>query len=93
MRALVAAAILLAGCEEGGQPSDVPPTQEAQAWLDAHNAVRTAPQPPPPSPLPPLTWSADAASVAQAWAANCTYQHNANRGQRGENIAANAPPG
>ena len=70
-----------------------PPTQEAQAWLDAHNAVRRAPQPPPPSPLSPLTWSAAAAGVAQAWAAGCVYQHNAGRGDRGENIAASAPPG
>ena len=73
--------------------TELPPSQEAQAWLDTQNAVRKAPQPPPPSPLPALTWSSDAAAVAQAWAANCVYQHNAGRGQRGENIAASAPPG
>ena len=31
--------------------------------------------------------------MAQAWADRCTYQHNAGRGERGENIAASAPPG
>src|SRR5437870_4733894 len=33
------------------------------------------------------------ASVAQAWAARCLYQLDAGRGERGENIAASAPPG
>ncbi len=85
--------LFLAACEPGTVNSDPTPTQEAQAWLDAHNAVRRSPQPPPSSPLPALGWSDAAASVAAAWAANCVYLHNANRGQRGENIAANAPPG
>src|ERR1700736_5667096 len=66
---------------------------EEQVWLDAQNAVRRAAQPAPNPPLPPLTWSADAAAVAQAWADNCNYAHNAGRGMRGENIAAPAPPG
>jgi hypothetical protein len=78
------------GADAGVTP---PPTEEAQAWLDQHNAVRSNPQPPPRSPLPPLTWSNDAASVAQAWVAGCNYRHNDNRGRRGENIAASAPPG
>jgi len=73
-----------------GTPQPVP-TAEAQAWLDAHNAVRRAAQPAPVPPLPALTWSAEAAAVAQAWADGCTYQHNAGRGTRGENIAASAP--
>ena len=89
---------IVLACEPGlsGTPdagNAPPPTQEAQAWLDAHNAVRRAPQPPPSSSLRPLTWSEAAASVAQSWAAGCNYQHNANRGDRGENIAASAPPG
>src|SRR5258708_3549178 len=66
---------------------------EAQVWLDAQNAVRRAAQPVPNPPLPPLTWSVDAAAVAQTWADNCNYGHNAGRGMRGENIAATAPPG
>jgi len=88
----------LLACEPGMSGSGdagntPPPTQEAQGWLDAHNAVRRAPQPPPRTPLRDLTWSAGAAAVAQSWAAGCNYQHNANRGERGENIAASAPPG
>jgi len=98
MRAAALTLILFAGClpgmdsepDAGTQPA---PDADAQAWLDAQNAVRRNPQPPPPSPLPPLTWSTDAAAVAQAWADNCSYQHNANRGTRGENIAASAPVG
>jgi uncharacterized protein YkwD len=94
---LVAALLLAVACDPGESnapaPSETPPSSEAQAWLDAHNAVRRAAQPAPPSPLPALTWSSGAAAVAQAWADNCTYQHNAGRGTRGENIAANAPPG
>jgi hypothetical protein len=38
--------------------------------------------------LPALTWSVGAARVAQAWAANCQYGHNANQGPYGENIYA-----
>ena len=87
-------AILLASCEPLPAPPPEPtPSAEAQAWLDQHNAVRARAVPPPPSPLPQLTWSAEAAAVAEAWAANCVYQHNAGRGPRGENIAANTPPG
>src|SRR5919201_4595425 len=93
---LVAALLLAVACDPGESnapaPSETPPSSEAQAWLDAHNAVRRAAQPAPPSPLPALTWSSGAAAVAQAWSDNCTYQHNAGRGTRGENIAANAPP-
>jgi len=92
------ALLLAAGCEGGpfGEPdaaSQSPPSADAQTWLDLHNTVRRSARPAPSPPLPELTWSADAASVAQAWAGRCTYQHNAGRGERGENIAASAPPG
>jgi pathogenesis-related protein 1 len=81
--------------DPGGAPGPDagPPPAEAQAWLDAHNAIRRNVSPQPATPLPPLTWSSSAAAVAQAWADGCTYQHNAGRGTRGENIAANTPPG
>jgi uncharacterized protein YkwD len=80
-------------CEPGTPDAGntLSPAQAAQEWLDAHNAVRRAPQPPPPEPLPPLTWSDGAAGVAQSWAAGCNYRHNAGRGDRGENIAATTP--
>src|SRR5947199_8413929 len=98
LRHLLAAIMWVAACEPGmtGESDVAPqpaPDASAQTWLDLHNAVRRAPQPPPPSPLPPLTWSSDAAAVAQAWADRCNYGHNPGRGARGENIAADAPPG
>jgi len=100
--ALFGALVLAAACGTGlddptgsgdGGSTGAAPTAAAQTWLDLHNQVRAHPQPPPPSPLPPLTWSTGAAQVAQGWADNCNYQHNAGRGPRGENIAASAPPG
>ncbi|HSB20491.1 MAG TPA: CAP domain-containing protein [Anaeromyxobacteraceae bacterium] len=102
-RLLVAVLALAAACDVVDPtlgPTFTPgpaPTPTAQAWLDAHNAVRagTFPgvtvSPVPSPPLAPLGWSASAAAVAQAWAANCVYAHNAGRGSLGENIAATAP--
>jgi pathogenesis-related protein 1 len=94
------ASVLLAACMPGldagpeAGPGDVgAPSADAQAWLDRHNEVRRGAQPPPSPPLPELTWSSGAAAVAQAWADGCSYQHNPGRGDRGENIAASAPPG
>jgi uncharacterized protein YkwD len=79
---------------DAGTGPQAPTTAEQPAWLDTQNAVRrNAQQPVPNPPLPPLTWSAGAAAVAQAWADNCNYMHNSGRGDRGENIAASAPPG
>jgi pathogenesis-related protein 1 len=74
-----------------GAAPETAPSAEAQAWLDAHNPVRSAARPTPDPPLAPLTWSSAAASVAQTWADRCVYQHNPGRGERGENIAASAP--
>jgi pathogenesis-related protein 1 len=101
LRVLAAvASVLAAACMTGsetdadaGAGSGAAPAADAQAWLDLHNAVRRDAQPPPSPPLPALTWSAGAAAVAQAWADRCLYQHNQGRGDRGENIAASAPPG
>jgi hypothetical protein len=82
-----------AGSDAGPDAGPVPPSAEAQAWLDAQNLIRRNVSPQPATPLPPLSWSSAAAAVAQAWADGCNYQHNSGRGTRGENIAANAPPG
>jgi uncharacterized protein YkwD len=65
----------------------------AKEMLAAHNQVRANAKPKPKSPLPPLTWSPEAAKVAQAWANRCEFEHNRNRGKYGENLAAAAPPG
>lgn len=102
LRLLAAVACLLAAAcmpgaetdpDAGAGTSGPAPTADAQAWVDLHNAVRRDAQPPPSPPLPALTWSAGAATVAQAWADRCMYEHNQGRGDRGENIAASAPPG
>jgi hypothetical protein len=57
----------------------------AQAFLDAHNRVRAK------HCAPPLTWSAELAQVAQAWAthlrdSNCAFEHS-NNAKYGENLA------
>ncbi|TMB28889.1 MAG: hypothetical protein E6J62_16935 [Deltaproteobacteria bacterium] len=101
MRRFLTIALLLAGSACGfgsdgasgsGTPEPTPPG-EPQVWLDTQNAVRHRAQPPPVPALADFTWSSAAAAVAQDWANRCTYQHNAGRGNRGENIAASAPPG
>lgn len=73
---------------DAGAPAD--PT--SAAWLKEHNDVRAGAQPTPSPALPALTWSAQAASVASAWAANCNWSHNKNRGNYGENISAATYP-
>ena len=60
----------------------------ANEILAAHNAVRAAAMPVPSPLLMPMTWNASAASVAQTWANNCVYMHNAGRGNLGENLFA-----
>jgi len=102
MRSFLSIALLLAApaCgfgmdnASGGSVTPEPtPAGEPQTWLDTQNAVRHGAKPTPAPPLADFTWSSAAATVAQDWANGCTYQHNAGRGNRGENIAANAPPG
>jgi|GEM_PF-812862 len=60
---------------------------ELQGTLQAHNDVRAAALPVPMPALTDLVWSDEAAAVAQAWADNCEWGHNPNRGPYGENIA------
>jgi len=106
MLLLAACGALLAGCgpsnATGPAGTTTPPASQA-AWLEPHNAVRAGTfqgitVSPSPSPaLPALGWSDAAATVAQAWASGCRFQHNPGRGAdgtpRGENIAAYAPAG
>ena len=65
-----------------------PPGEVGEAYLAEHNAVRAQAAPDPRPVLEPLTWSAEARSVAQAWADNCRFEHNAGRGNLGENLYA-----
>ncbi len=94
-------ALALGACGplEGEGPSPPsggpPPGALAAELLAEHNAVRARATPTPSPALSPLSWGADAAANAQAWASGCTYEHNPNLGSRslGENVAATAPPG
>jgi hypothetical protein len=90
--------MLAFGCGMGtdtaaSSPDAGPATPAQSAWLTPQNTVRAQAKPTPSPPLTFFTWSDAAAQVAQAWANNCVYEHNVNRGNRGENIAADAPPG
>jgi uncharacterized protein YkwD len=58
--------------------------------LAAHNQVRANASPAPATPLPALQWSAEDAEVARAYAEKCTFEHNTNRGTRGENLYASS---
>lgn len=53
-----------------------------------HNRVRAEVQPAARPPLAPFTWSPQIARTAQAWASQCRFEHNPNRGRLGENLAA-----
>jgi pathogenesis-related protein 1 len=86
-----------AGLSPDGGVSDAGTTPSAtqHAWLDPQNATRASPTPAPATPMPALTWSESAAQFAQGWADRCVYEHSttAQRGNRGENIAATAQSG
>lgn len=63
----------------------------ARAMISAHNTIRLSASPTPNPALPVLTWSSSAAATAQAWADQCKWGHNPNRGNLGENIFAATP--
>lgn len=54
----------------------------------AHNAVRASVNPPAATPIPDLVWDPAVAAVAQAWADQCTFDHNTQG--YGQNIYASA---
>ena len=54
--------------------------------LAVHNQVRACASPAPVPELPALSWSNTVAATAQAWADQCSFAHNPNRGALGENI-------
>ncbi len=105
---LVAGNIAAGGIATGGSPtagqgysdSDPPMAGDhanARAYLDSHNALRAAVQPPAGYlgawlPIPPLAWSDEVAGGAQAWAEHlrdtkkCALMHSDTRD--GENLAA-----
>lgn len=54
-------------------------------FLDAHNAVRAAPEPAADPPIPALEHHGGLAGIAQAWAEGCAFEHSGNG--YGENLA------
>jgi len=54
----------------------------------AHNAARGRVMPAASPEIPPLIWSANIATTAQAWAERCVFEHSG--GKYGENIYASA---
>ncbi|ADO72853.1 CAP domain-containing protein [Stigmatella aurantiaca] len=71
--------------------SSPPPNAFARDMLDTHNQSRAAARPTPKPALPALQWSAEATKKAESWAKQCTFEHNPNRGNFGENLAAATP--
>jgi pathogenesis-related protein 1 len=72
----------------------VPPVDPfVSALLAAHNAARAAVLPAPATPMRALVWSDADAAVAKAYAAQCKFAHNPNRGPRGENLYATSGGG
>ncbi len=59
--------------------------------VTAHNLARTGARPAPKPPLPPLAWSTEAERKAASWAKTCRFEHNPDRGDFGENLAAATP--
>ena len=81
------------GESEAATKTDPALSSLATDMVTAHNQSRANASPKPAPALPALTWSTDAAKVAQAWADQCKFEHNGGRGPYGENLAAAAPPG
>jgi uncharacterized protein YkwD len=85
--------VLLVGCGTTTPPLDGAAVGDAglsaydDEMLRAHNMVRASASPTPSPALAPLTWSTEAASVAQQWANGCRFMHNMGSGY-GENIYA-----
>ncbi len=73
------------------RPAMPAPKDFARDMVAAHNQARAQAKPTPKPALPPLTWSDEAARKATSWAKECKFEHNPNRGDFGENLAAATP--
>lgn len=100
------AVTFLFACSSGdGAPADAGPLvvgdSDAPAGADprlatilaAHNAARARAMPAPSPALPDMTWDPALAAEAQAYADQCNFDHDRNRGSVGENLAVNSPAG
>ncbi|WAM26162.1 CAP domain-containing protein [Myxococcus sp. NMCA1] len=75
------------------EPRAAPPDAQdfSRDMVTAHNLARSRAQPAPKPALPPLAWSTQAERKASSWAKACKFEHNPNRGDFGENLAAATP--
>jgi uncharacterized protein YkwD len=71
----------------GGAAGDAEPAA-MKGMVKAHNDARAAVMPPANPAIPPVSWSSQIESVAQAWANNCQFMHS--MGQYGENLYASS---
>lgn len=91
--------VMLPGCEDaettdGGASGNGNTNAEPAAMMGmtaAHNAVRAGVMPAAAMPLPEVTWSAEIAAVAQAYADKCVWEHSSN--DYGENLYATSGGG
>ena len=94
---LVGALALVTACEQGSGSSTTAadsgvsadtsgggPAADPLGAVAAHNAARG--RSPASPPLADMVSSPTLAATAQAWADQCRFEHNSNRGQVGENI-------
>ncbi|NWU94104.1 PI16 inhibitor, partial [Upupa epops] len=78
--------LLLTGLELSWSLSD----EEKKIILDGHNKYRSQVSPPAMDMLK-MSWDAELEAFAQAYAEKCIWDHNKERGRRGENLFAMAP--
>ncbi|NWU56805.1 PI16 inhibitor, partial [Dromas ardeola] len=64
--------------------------EEKKIILDGHNKYRSQVSPPAMDMLK-MSWDTDLEAFAQAYAEKCIWDHNKERGRRGENLFAMAP--
>ncbi|NWQ64875.1 PI16 inhibitor, partial [Neopipo cinnamomea] len=64
--------------------------EEKKIILDEHNRFRSQVSPPAKAMMK-MTWDKELESLAQSYAEKCIWDHNKERGRRGENLFAMAP--
>jgi len=92
---LVLSCLVVSGCHLGGNTGaggGLLPGDDDE-FVSAHNAAGDRVEPAPPTPIPSVVWSDTVAATAQAYADKCTWEHNADRGNLGENLFANSGEG
>jgi uncharacterized protein YkwD len=77
---------------QGAKAAAAPDAKTFQKdMVSAHNRARASAKPAPKPALPALTWSEEAAKKAESYVGQCKFEHNPDRGEFGENLAAGTP--